>query len=132
MGADAMSGGLFGLGTSLLGGIGGLLKGESDGTKKLKETFGLLKNKLGGDVFHPEQYLADYYRSNQERWGRDDERSAKRVGMDSFLFANASKNRRDKDALNFFGGFKAKNDAAKSQNDLQILQSMAGIGGALG
>jgi len=129
---DVATGGLLGMGGSLLGGIGSLLGGDSAGEKKLKQTYGLLQNRLGGDVLNPEQYMANYHRSNAERWGREDEAGAKRVGMDSFLFHNASKGRRDRDALNYFGGMSAQGDMLKSQQDMMILRQMAGIGGALG
>ena len=129
---DVATGGLLGMGQSLLGGIAGMFSGPSEGEKKLSQTYGLLQNKLGSDVLNPDQYLADYYRQNSERWGQQDEARASRVGMDSFLFANAARGERDRDALNYYGGMQSQADMLKSQQDMNILRQMAGIGASLG
>jgi len=119
-------------GQQLFSSLADMVGGPSSGEKRLKETYSKLSNRLGMDVLNPDQYLADYYRQNAERWGQQDEMRSKRVGMDSFLFANASRGQRDREALNYYGGMQAQNDLIKSQNDMNILRQMEEIGARLG
>ena len=82
------------LGTSLLGGIAGLIGGKSDMEKlqeqqmresmtRRSESYNLIKNRYAQSGNEPQQYLAQFMRATQEQRGREAEGVNQRLGLDS-------------------------------------------------
>ena len=113
----------------LFGGIADLLRGESPGEKRSKETFGLLKNRLGQDVLQPEQYLADYMRSLAPQFNRQAEGVNKRLGLDSGVAQGQMAANQQSTISSFMFNAKMRNDELKSRNDSLLMSIMAQLSG---
>ena len=125
---DIATGGLFSAGSSLLGGLGGLLGGKSDSEKRGDEVYNLAKNRMGQSVLDPDQYLADYKRSMLPEWNRSGEAINRRLGLDSGAAQSDLAYRRQSDEGGFLLNMKAKADQLKNQNDNMLLQLMSQFG----
>lgn len=126
--SDAATGGLLSFGSSLLGGLGGLLMGESEGEKRSRKTFNLAENRLGQNVLNPEQYLADFQRATAERFNQQAEGINRRLNLDSGVAQGALAESQQGTIADFLLNAKMQNDVLKSRNDNMLLQLMASLG----
>lgn len=120
--------GLMSLGGNLLGGVAGLLAGETEQEKRGKKVFRLAENRLGQDVLNPDQYLADFYRSQVPEWNRMGENVGKRLGLDSGVAQGAMIDMIQPSIAKFMMNAKMQNDMLTSQQDSMLLSLMAGLG----
>ena len=129
---DVATGSLLGLGKGLFSSLGDLFGGKSEGEKNLSSVFKQLQNQLGQTQLDPDQFMAQFFRENKERFDLADESQAKRTGMDSFLTHAANANRREKSALTERGRLAQLAPQLQSQHDLSILRQLAGVASAQG
>jgi len=126
---DLATGGLMGFGSSLLGGLGGLLAGKSDAEKRSEKTFNLAQNRLGQDVLQPEQYLAEYMRAAAPKFNAQAEGINRRLGLDSGVAQGEMAHSMQSDIASFMLNAKMQNDQMKSQRDNMLLSLMGSLGG---
>lgn len=112
-------------GGELLSGISGLLKGESWGSKKAKEIYNMAQNRIGQSVIHPDQYLADYMRSQAPRWNQDNEAISRRLNLDSGVAQGERMAMMEPGIASFMLNAKQQADVMKSQNDNMLMNLMA-------
>lgn len=124
---DAATGGLFTAGSALLGGIGGLLGGKSEEEKRTEKVFNLAQNRLGQDVFDPQQLVAEFERANFDRNNLMAENINRTLGLDTGVGQGALANQRQSQLAQFVLDAKVQNDVLKSRNDNMLLQLMAGL-----
>ena len=124
---DAATGGLLSFGSAALGGIGGLLMGESEGEKRSKKVFNLAQNRLGQDVLDPSQYLSEFMRATAETRNQQAEGINRRLNLDSGVAQGALGDNLQGPLAQFMLNAKMQNDMLKGQNDNMLLQLMAGL-----
>ncbi len=124
---DVATGGLLSGGTALLGGLSGLLQGESAAEKRQGKVFNLAQNRLGQDVLNPDQYLADFMRLQQERAGQVGERVNRQFGLDAGVGQSEFLRSTEPAIAQFMLQAKQQADVLKSQNDNALLSLMAGL-----
>jgi len=126
---DLATGGLLGMGSSLLVVLGGLLACKSDGEKRTEKTFNLAENRLGQDVLQPEQYLAEYMRAAAPKFNAQAEGINRRLGLDSGVAQGEMAHSMQSDLASFMLNAKMQNDQMKSQRDNMLLSLMGSLGG---
>lgn len=118
------------VGGGLLESFAGLLGGPSDAEKRATEVFGLLRNRLGGDVLgSPDQYMSDYLRQSSARWNPAAEGIQRRVGLDSPTGAAQLWKLMESDIAGFRLNVRMQNELAKATNDIALLRTMASLSG---
>ena len=126
---DLASGGLLSAGGALFGGIAGLLGGKSDAEKRSEKVFNLAQNRMGQDVLHPEQYMADYRRATAGENNRQAERINQRLGLDSGAAQTDIAFRQQDSLAQFMLNSKMQADILKSKKDDMLLALMGGLSG---
>ena len=118
-------------GTSLLGGVAGLLQGPSEEEKYLQErrrrgteAFSLIKNRLAQTGNEPEQYLAQFMRATQEQRSREAEGINSRLGLDSGVAQGEMLKNTWNSFLNYSLGAQERN-AGRKDNLLAMLAGLA-------
>lgn len=116
-------------GGALLGGLAGLFKGESWGDKQAKNLYNMAQNRMGQSVLQPEQYLAEYMRSQAPRWNQQGEAIGRRLNLDSGVAQGEMINAQQPTIANFMLQAKQRGDELKFQNDNMLLSLMAQLTG---
>lgn len=114
------------LGGDLLGGLTSWLGGSGQRSRK-KEVYNLAKNRMGMDVLHPDQYLAEYYRSMAPEFNKRAESVNSRLGLDSGVAQAEIGSSMESSLASFLLQAKQQNDVLKSQRNDQLLQLMAQV-----
>ena len=122
---DVATGGMFSAGSSLLGGLAGLLRGESKAEKRGNEVYNIAKNQMGQDVLDPDQYLAEYYRAIAPELNMIAEGANKRLGLDSGAAQGALAGQRQSLISRFYLDTLQQNAQLKSMRDQNLLALMA-------
>lgn len=114
-------------GTSLLGGLGSLIGGNPERDYRMKVA-NLAQNRLGQNVLDPQQYMADYMRSQAPRWNQDNAAIDQRLGLDSGAAQSERMGLMEAPLAQFMLQAKQQNDVMKSQRDQNLLSLMASLG----
>ena len=115
------------LGTSLLGGLGRLIGGNPERDYRMKVA-NLAQNRLGQNVLDPQQYMADYMRSQAPRWNQQSAAIDQRLGLDSGAAQSERMGLMEGPLAQFMLQAKQQNDIMKSQRDQNLLSLMASLG----
>ena len=120
-----------GIGTfagGLLGGLGSLLAGKSEGEKRQEKVFNLAENRLGQDVMDPNQFMADIQREFAPQVKRRGEQMEKRLGLDVGVASGELFSEMFEAMSSRMLGLKASAAQAKASRDAQLLGIMASLG----
>ncbi len=133
---DVATGGLFSAGGAFLGGLGRLLGGKSEQEKfaeesrgRAEQVFNLARNRLGQSPFEPEQFLAEFKRSQAGENQRTSELINRRLGLDVGAAQTDIAAKSQSSIAQFLLQAKLRNAELKSRNDNFLLQLMGSLGG---
>lgn len=133
---DVATGGLFSAGGAFLGGLGRLLGGKSEQEKfagesraRAEQVFNLAQNRLGQNVIQPEQFLAEFKRSQAGENQRTAELINRQLGLDVGAAQTDIAAKSQSSIAQFLLQAKLRNAELKSRNDNFLLQLMGSLGG---
>jgi len=125
---DVATGGLIGAGTTLLGGLSGLLQGKTDAQKQAGMQLKEFQNLIGQDVFNPNADIAAIQQAQRPQLQANAQRLESRFGLDSGVAAGQLAFDQQSGLAGALLQSRQLNNQLKAQRDNQLRGLMAQLG----